>query len=95
MFNGKALRVLTLGFVAFSLFLLPLISGCTKHPSQDQINKLEEARMAAEAAEKELNVKEAERADLEQQVDAGQRELNELKAKRDEVRACVKTKKAE
>jgi len=95
MFKGKTVRLITLIFVSFSLLLLPLITGCSKKPSPDELSKLEEAKMAAMAAEKELEAKKAERADLEQELEKKQKELNDLKADRDEVKACVKSKKME
>ncbi|MFQ6091842.1 MAG: hypothetical protein ACE5OR_04030 [bacterium] len=95
MLDAKAARLLTLAFVGLSLLLLPLISGCAKHPSKDQLSKLEEAKMAAQAAEKELEAKRSERTDLESQLDGKQRELNDLKAERDAVQKCVQSQKME
>jgi len=95
MFKGKTVRFLTLVFVSFSLLLLPLITGCAKRPNDDELSKLEEAKMAALAAEKELETKKADRTNLEKELEKMQKELNDLKAERDEVKACVKSKKME
>ncbi|UCE19561.1 MAG: hypothetical protein JSV84_04240 [Gemmatimonadota bacterium] len=93
MFKGKAARVLMLTLLGFSLILLPLISGCAKRPSKEELSKLEEAKMAAQAAERELEAKKSERMDLEKELDEKQRELNDLKTERDEVEKCVQSKK--
>jgi len=95
MFKSRTIRLLTLMCVSFSLLLLPLITGCAKRPSKEELSKLEEAKQAALAAEKELEAKKAERADLEKELDKKQKELNDLKAERDEVKECVKSKKKE
>jgi peptidoglycan hydrolase CwlO-like protein len=95
MFNGKTVRLLTLILVSFSLLLLPLITGCSKRPSDEELSKLEEAKMAALAAEKEVEAKKAERTDLEKELEKMQKELNDLKAERDEVKECVKSKQWE
>ena len=95
MFKGKSVRLLTLIIVSLSLLLLPLISGCAKRPSKDELSKLEEAKMAAMAAEKELDAKKAERANLEKELEMMQKKLNDLKANMDEVKECVKSKKME
>ena len=55
------MKKLTLGLL-FGFFLLA-VPNCTQKPSQEEMNKLEEAKSAAEAAEKKLHnlrVKQAE-----------------------------------
>jgi septal ring factor EnvC (AmiA/AmiB activator) len=93
MFKGKAARVLMVALLGFSLILLPFISGCAKRPSKEELSKLDEAKMAAQAVEKELEAKKSERMDLEKELDEKQRELNDLKADRDKVEKCVQSKK--
>ena len=93
MFKGKTARVLMLTLLSLSLILLPLITGCAKRPSKEELSKLEEAKMAAQAAEKELEAKKSERMDIEKELDEKQRELNDLKAERDDVEKCVQSKK--
>ena len=92
MFKGKKARLLLFIVAGFSLIILPLISGCAKHPSKEELSKLEEAKMAAQAAEKELEAKKSERNDLEKELNEKQRELNDLKAERDQVEKCVRSK---
>ena len=92
MFKSRPIRLLTLFCVGFSLLLLPLLTGCSKRPSKDELSKLEEAKQAALAAEKELDAKKAERAELEKELDKKQKELNDLKAERDDVKNCAKSK---
>ena len=95
MFKSRTIRLLTLMCVGFSLLLLPLITGCAKRPSKEELSKLEEAKQAALAAEKELDAKKAERAELERELDKKQKELNDIKTERDEVKECVKSKTKE
>jgi peptidoglycan hydrolase CwlO-like protein len=94
MVKTRTARVLTLIVVSLSLLLLPLISGCSKRPSKDELSKLEQVKKAALAAEKDLEAKKAEVAKLEKELNEKQKELNELKAARDEVKDCVAAKKA-
>ncbi len=63
-----------------------VMTGCTKHPDQDQLIKLEEARGAAESAEKSLAEKKRERMALEEQVSAKEGELSNREAERDDVK---------
>ncbi len=60
------------------------MSGCTKKPSQDELVKLEEAKSAAESAERKLAELRRERMDLEAQVQAKEGELSTEEAKQDE-----------
>lgn len=75
---------LMLASVALSSLML---SGCTKHPDQDQLSQLEEARGAAVSAEQTLAAKKQERMQLEQQVSAKEAELSDRQAERDDVQA--------
>ncbi|RKY62436.1 MAG: hypothetical protein DRP95_01545 [Candidatus Latescibacterota bacterium] len=63
------------------------IVGCARHPSQEELNRLNEARQAAALAEKELESKRKEKASLEAQISQKKAELQKLEAKRDAVKA--------
>ncbi|MCD6169978.1 MAG: hypothetical protein J7J76_05450 [Candidatus Latescibacteria bacterium] len=76
----------TIAFVA-SMLSLPLLAGCTKHPSPQELTRLEEASHAAEAAEKTLQQKKEEKAALEAELSAKKARLKKLEAKRDAVKA--------
>ena len=52
-----------------------LMSGCAKKVSQEDTSRLDEARSAAESAEKKLDGLRQERQDLEQQLSAKQDSL--------------------
>ena len=78
------LRLLVMGSMMAALVL----GGCTKRPSQEELAKLDEARMAAEGAEKKLAELKSERTQLEQALQEKQaelakqeEELNDLKQK--------------
>ena len=62
-----------------------LTSGCTRKPSPDEINKLQEQRSAAESAEKKLSELRDERAKLEAQLEAKKTELKKAEEERDAV----------
>ncbi|NLG19009.1 MAG: hypothetical protein GX556_16915 [Fibrobacter sp.] len=63
-------RVLLIGSM-----LLWGLTGCTKKPSTEETGKLDEARVAAESAEKKLSELRQERMQLEQQLQSKQQEL--------------------
>lgn len=78
---------------SFAKFLLAAIAmstlvmtGCTKKPNEDELTRLEEARGAAESAEKSLAEKKRERMSLEEQVAAKEGELANKEAERDDVK---------
>jgi flagellar biosynthesis chaperone FliJ len=52
------------------------LSGCTKKPTTEETGKLEEARSAAESAERKLSELRQERIALEQQLQGKQKELD-------------------
>ncbi len=87
MFSKKWLKRLSTLVLAVSIFSLPLLGGCTKHPSPQELTRLEEAAKAAEAAEKTLQQKKEEKAALEAELSAKKTQLKKLEAKRDAVKA--------
>ncbi len=91
--GGKALlnAVLVTGF-ALSLMLS---TGCSRHPNEEQIRVMEEARAAALSAEEQLAQKQQECEDLKQQVASKQKELDNLKKERELVQQRVQNWKSE
>jgi septal ring factor EnvC (AmiA/AmiB activator) len=71
---------------AASLIAMVNLSGCTKKPSAEELTKLEQARSAAEGAEKKLAELRAERQQLEQQLEAKKGELKVNEEERDDVK---------
>jgi outer membrane PBP1 activator LpoA protein len=64
----KASRFVALLLVT-GIFLMGLyMTGCTKHPSTEQLSKLDEQKKAALAAEEQLGKLQREKADLENQL---------------------------
>ncbi len=61
------------------------MTGCNK-PSTEELAKLEEARSAAEAAERKLAELRQERMNLESQLSAKEAELREHEAERDDLK---------
>jgi septal ring factor EnvC (AmiA/AmiB activator) len=65
------------------------LNGCTKKPSQDELTKLEEARSAAESAEKKLSDLRQERQQLEGNLSQKQDKLKTEESERDSVKQKV------
>jgi chromosome segregation ATPase len=63
--------------------------GCTKKPSNQDISKLEEARAAAESAERKLSELRQERMKLEQDLQSKQSELNSNEQEKDDLKSKV------
>jgi septal ring factor EnvC (AmiA/AmiB activator) len=82
----RATRMLTVVAVA-SVLAMGNLAGCTKKPNQEELAKLEQARSAAESAEKKLAELRAERQQLEQTLDQKKGELKEHEAERDDLKA--------
>lgn len=85
----RTVRKVLVLVLAFSMLALPLLTGCAKHPSPEELGQLDEARMAAEAAEKKLEEKKNEKAQLETELAQKKAELEALKEKRDAVKLKV------
>ena len=83
-------RMVKITFATLALSAL-LFSGCTKRPDQDQLNRLEEARAAAESAETKLAAKKKERKVLEAQLATQQKELSVQTEERDELKEKMAT----
>lgn len=79
-FKGLSLSVL-------GAFFVVNFSGCTKKPSQEEVSKLEEARVAAESAEKKLSELRQERMQLEQELQSKQSDLSNKEGERDSLKA--------
>lgn len=62
------------------------MTGCTKKPSNEELTRLEEARSAAESAERKLAELRQERMSLESQLSSKEDELREHEAERDDLK---------
>lgn len=60
--------------------------GCTKRPSEEELAKLEQARAAAESAERKLAELRSERMQLEQTLEQKKSELQAHEEERDYLR---------
>jgi hypothetical protein len=81
---SKLFKVLFVG--AFSALIVFGSAGCTKKPSQEEISKLEQARVAAESAEKKLSELRQERMQLEQELQSKQSELSTKEQERNDLK---------
>lgn len=69
------------------------LSGCTKKPNQEELTKLEEARNAAESAERKLAELRQERMSLENQLSQKEAELKQHEAERDDLKQKMQNRK--
>jgi len=73
-------------FAIAAVVLAGGLGGCTKRPSEEELAKLEEARAAAESAERKLAELRSERMQLEQTLEQKKQELSEHEAERDDLK---------
>ena len=73
--------------VIASVLLLAGLTGCTKKPSEEELTKLEEARSAAESAERKLAELRSERMALEAQLTEKKSELSNQESERDNLKS--------
>ena len=78
--------------LVMSILVLPFASGCAKHPSKEELTRLEEACKAADSAEKTLASKKQELSRLKSELSSKKSELKKLEAKRDAVKANMAEK---
>jgi len=64
-----------------------LLSGCTKHPNEEQLNTLEETKKAALAAEEELAKKQQEKAELENELAEKEAQLKKAKSEKEAIKS--------
>jgi peptidoglycan hydrolase CwlO-like protein len=81
---SKIIKYAVLASFVVSLNIMTV--GCTKRPSQEELTKLEEAKTAAESAERKLAELKKERMDLESQVQAKEDELKTHQQERDDLK---------
>ncbi len=81
----KALRTVVL-FAAIALLLsLFALSGCTKHPSDEELQVLEETKAAALAAEEAQADCESEKSELENQLAGKKQKLEDMEKEKEAV----------
>ena len=76
-----------LALFAFSMLSLPFISGCARHPSQEELTQLEQAREAAGAAEEKVEAKKREKVQAEAKLAEKKAALEKAKATKAAVEA--------
>jgi hypothetical protein len=82
-------KFLKFTFVALlsSLLFSSTFVGCTKKPSNEEVGKLEEAKAAAESAERKLSELRVERMQLEKDLDGTKGEEQGEKQELEEVQS--------
>jgi septal ring factor EnvC (AmiA/AmiB activator) len=82
----KGMRRLGSFLLIGSFLAMASITGCTKKPSKDELSKVDEAKAAAESAEKKLSELRQERMQLENSLQQKQTDLHQTEAERDDVK---------
>jgi peptidoglycan hydrolase CwlO-like protein len=72
---SKVKKFVSVVSVAAFSFSLLTATGCSRHPNEEQISAMEEARSACLAAEQKLNEVQNERASLQGQLDSKKADL--------------------
>jgi hypothetical protein len=75
--------------IAALIALCGMNTSCTKKPSKDELSKLDEAKGAAEGAEKKLFELKQERMRLESDLQQKQDELKKSEEERDDIKKKV------
>ncbi len=82
----KVPRTARLAACAACIAVIGLSAGCARHPSKDELSKLDEAKSAAETAEKRLAELKQERVRLEADLQQKQDELKKAEDERDNIK---------
>jgi uncharacterized protein YlxW (UPF0749 family) len=82
----KGMRKLGSFLLIGSFLALASIAGCTQKPSKDELSKADEAKAAAEGAEKKLSELRQERMQLENTLQQKQNDLHQSEAERDDAK---------
>jgi septal ring factor EnvC (AmiA/AmiB activator) len=75
--------------VAACIAVAGMSAGCVKKPNKDELSKLDEAKSAAESAEKKLYELKQERTRLESDLQQKQAELKKAEEERDNIKQKV------
>jgi hypothetical protein len=82
----KGMRRLGSVVLIGSFLAMASLSGCTQKPSKDELSKADEAKTAAESAEKKLSELRQERVQLETTLQQKQTDLHQSEAERDDAK---------
>jgi hypothetical protein len=69
-----------------SFLAMASLTGCTKKPNKDELTKVDEAKTAAENAEKKLSELRQERMQIETTLKQKQSDLHQNEAERDDAK---------
>jgi len=86
----RGVKTLALAFVALLLAASFILGGCTRYANEDQMQALEETRMAAEDAQKKLAELTQEKAALEVKLAEKKAELEKVTAEKEMIQERLK-----
>jgi septal ring factor EnvC (AmiA/AmiB activator) len=82
----KVLRMFGQFVVLGSFLAMASLTGCTKKPNKEELTKVDEAKSAAESAEKKLSELRQERQQLETTLQQKQADVRQGESERDDVK---------
>jgi multidrug resistance efflux pump len=82
----KAMRRLGSFLLIGSFLTMAAMTGCTKKLNKEELTKVDEAKTAAENAEKKLSELRQERMQLENTLQQKQSDLHQNEAERDDIK---------
>ncbi len=82
----KMMRTIIVLFSVACLILSISLTGCTKHPNEEQRQALEEQKKAALSAEEQLAEQQQVKADLERELAEKKQKLEDAKSEKEAVK---------
>ena len=81
----KSIKVIAVLSVVVMLLFAFMMSGCSRHPNEEQLRQLEETKQAAMSAEESQSDCAEEKAELEKQMAESKQELENMKQEKESV----------
>jgi len=81
----KSIRVIAVLSAVVMLMVAFVITGCSRHPNEEQLRQLEETKQAALAGEESQAACANEKAELEKQLAGSEQKLENMKQEKESV----------
>jgi septal ring factor EnvC (AmiA/AmiB activator) len=81
----KCIRVIAVLSVVVMLLFAFMMTGCSRHPNEEQLRQLEETKQAAMANEDQQAACANEKAELEKQLAESKQKLEKMKQEKESV----------
>ncbi len=83
----KSFKTLLVVASIVALVLSVFLTGCTRHPNEEQCQAYQEQVKATDAAEQALQDKKQEKAQVEQQLNEAKQKLEEVKSEKSTIQS--------